>query len=97
MKEPGNVIQTGNALWVDPYIVYDSEFIFLVIPGIFYRESLWPFFGWIPAYYRGDDGRGDGSLPQTAGMTDLGCHSRHWLSGIHLGLLRMDPRRLPRG
>ena len=27
MKEPGNVIQTGNALWVDPYIVYDPYLI----------------------------------------------------------------------
>jgi len=25
MKEPGNVIQTGNALWVDPYIAYNPR------------------------------------------------------------------------
>jgi len=28
-----------------------------------------------------------GASSETAGMTDLGCHSRHCLSGIYLGFL----------
>ena len=27
----------------------EREFIFLVIPDIVYRESIWGFYGWIPA------------------------------------------------
>jgi len=38
MKEPGNVIQTGNALWVDPYIVYDPYLILWSLGEKFGKE-----------------------------------------------------------
>jgi hypothetical protein len=59
----------------------------LVIPDIFYRESILVSVQMDPRHQHAGMTEGDGSPPQTAGMTEGSGHAQRLLSGIHLGFI----------